>query len=70
MKEQVIAAMLTLSLALGFIYSIEVLAQTNRTAEKSCHEDLQKYCQNTEAGDALKTDCDCRDKVKLLVRNR
>ncbi|MEK2647131.1 hypothetical protein [Bdellovibrio sp. BCCA] len=70
MKEQVIAAMLTLSLALGFIFSIEVLAQSNRTAKISCEEKMQKYCQNSEAGDGLKTECECRDDVKLLVRNR
>lgn len=65
MKEQVIAAMLTLSLALGFIYSIEVLAQTNRTTEKSCKEDSQKYCQGLESGELVGADCKCREKVNL-----
>ncbi|KYG70701.1 cysteine rich repeat-containing protein [Bdellovibrio bacteriovorus] len=65
MKEQVIAGMLTLSLALGFIFSIEVLAQNNRTLLDPCVSDLQKYCQNAEPGGGAFLTCLDENKDKL-----
>jgi|GEM_PF-2207026 len=62
MKEQIIAAMLTLSLATGFIYSIEVLAKTNRTAKFSCAENVEEHCQNRDTDGELKWDCQCEGK--------
>ncbi|KHD88084.1 MAG: hypothetical protein OM95_11240 [Bdellovibrio sp. ArHS] len=78
MKEQVIAGMLTLSLALGFIFSIEVLAQNNRSLLDPCVSELQKFCQNAEPGggafltcldensEKLSEDCRTRRVVKCL----
>lgn len=66
MKEQIVAGILTLFLAVGFIFSIEVLAQTNRTVIDSCQGTQKQFCQN---GASEKLKCKCSEEVKFLVQN-
>lgn len=72
MEIRIIIGMLTLAFALIFIFSIEALAQTEKTLIDPCRADLQRYCQDVEPGGGNFIKCldDHKDKLTSECRKR
>lgn len=72
MENRFIVGVLTLIFTLIFIFSIEALAQTEKTALDPCRADLNRYCQDVEPGGGNFLKCleDHKDKLTSDCRTR